>query len=130
MQEILCRRDRLNYCVPPRLLAGDWSGFNLDNPKNPLQYQLLKLSYYAEQERQAWSAMIAAIGELIETAVEALAPAVVAIKEAIADLFATIAKAFYPRVLYLSKHAKKARTRKKNQRRLYKLLSGPFRPGG
>ncbi len=88
---------------------------DLKNPKNELQYQLYKLQLIMEQ---FVTDFIPAIVEIITENIQA-----------IVDFYKAIAKTYFPKVAHLAFYAKKAKTRKKNTKRLYRLLKSLFKPG-
>ncbi len=99
------------FLSTPRIFK---SPFDLSDPKDPVQYELLKLEY--------------AFLELRDAIVEAFAPIVQDLANVIKEFFNAICRSASPRVAYLAVHAKKARTRKKNQKRLFREIAALYRP--
>jgi|GEM_PF-877994 len=95
------------------------SGFDLGNPKNIVQYYLYKM----ELAMQECGDAIANLIDELAAAINTLIPAVVEAYKKI------IAKTCFNRIAFLAYHAKKARTRKKNKARLFRLMRALFRPG-
>lgn len=95
------------------------SGFDLGNPKNMVQYYLYKM----ELAMQECGDAIANLINELATTINTLIPVIVEAYEKI------IAKTCFPRIAFLAYNAKKARTRKKNKARLFRLMRALFRPG-
>ena len=90
--------------------------FDLDNPKNSLQYQLYKVQLVLEQLA---SRLVPVLTDAIKSFVASVTPYVDFMRE-YQRLQELGAKA-NPKIAYLAYHAKTQRARIKNQRRLYKL---------
>lgn len=90
--------------------------FDLDNPKNSLQYQLYKVQLAFEQFA---GQIVPALTGLIKSFVASVTPYVDFMRE-YQRLQELGAKA-NPKIAYLAYHAKTQRARLKNQRRLYML---------
>ena len=90
--------------------------FDLDNPKDNLQYQLYKVQLVLEQSA---SQIASAMTDIIKSFVASLTPYADLIRE-YQRLQELGAKA-NPKVAYLAYHAKTQRARIKNLKRLYKL---------
>ena len=90
--------------------------FDLDNPKNNLQYQLYKVQLVLEQLA---SRLVPVLTDTIKSFVANATPYVDFMRE-YQRLQELGAKA-NPKIAYLAYHAKTQRARIKNQRRLYKL---------
>ena len=94
------------------------SGFDLENPKNIVQYYLYKMEL-AMQE----------CGDAIANLLNELAATINTLIPAIVEAWKHITKSYFPRIAFLAYHAKKARARKKNKSRLFRLIRALFRPG-
>ena len=90
--------------------------FDLDNPKNSLQYQLYKVQLALEQLE---SRLVPALTDSIKSFVASVTPYVDFMRE-YQRLQELGAKA-NPKVAYLAYHAKTQRARIKNLKRLYKI---------
>ena len=90
--------------------------FDLDNPKNSLQYQLYKVQLVLEQLA---SRLVPVLTDAIKSFVASVTPYVDFMRE-YQRLQELGAKA-NPKVAHLANHAKTQRARIKNQRRLYML---------
>ena len=90
--------------------------FDLDNPKNSLQYQLYKVQLAFEQFA---GQIVPVLTDAIKSFVASVTPYVDFMRE-YQRLQELGAKA-NPKIAYLAYHAKTQRARIKNQRRLYKL---------
>ena len=90
--------------------------FDLDNPKNSLQYQLYKVQLVLEQ-------LASRLGPVLTDAIKSFVASVTPYVDFMREyqrLQELGAKA-NPKVAYLAYHAKTQRARIKNQKRLYKL---------
>ena len=90
--------------------------FDLDNPKNSLQYQLYKVQLVLEQ-------LASRLGPVLTDAIKSFVASVTPYVDFMREyqrLQELGAKA-NPKIAYLAYHAKTQRARIKNQRRLYKL---------
>ena len=90
--------------------------FDLDNPKNSLQYQLYKVQLVLEQLA---SRLVPVLTDAIKAFVTSVTPYVDFMRE-YQRLQELGAKA-NPKVAHLANHAKTQRARIKNQKRLYML---------
>ena len=90
--------------------------FDLDNPKNSLQYQLYKVQLVLEQLA---SRLVPVLTDAIKSFVASVTPYVDFMRE-YQRLQELGAKA-NPKIAYLAYHAKTQRARIKNLKRLYKI---------
>ena len=100
------------------------AGFDIENPKNELQYQLYKCTLVLEQiagELMPW--LLKTADDIIKT----FKPLIhylsndIRLNNMICSKEFETASALYSRVSCLARHAKKKRVRKKNITRLYKI---------
>ena len=90
--------------------------FDLDNPKNSLQYQLYKVQLVIEQLA---SRLVPVLTDAIKSFVASVTPYVDYMLEY--ERLQELGAKANPKIAYLAYHAKTQRARIKNQRRLYKL---------
>ena len=90
--------------------------FDLDNPKNSLQYQLYKVQLVLEPLA---SQLVPVLTDAIKSFVASVTPYVDFMREY--QRLQEIGAKTNPKVAHLANHAKTQRARIKNQRRLYKI---------